>query len=175
MWGLEPKARTHAVAVRPRSCIRGFSDVRLFRPKTARPMTKRPLLPVQVVRSFLHSLAVRDYEAALALLSSDCEIESGVAVNVRGSENARLFLSNFYSASLENAFEVRREVTAGVVVVNERIDRRRIETGWCEWRAAGIWEVHDGRITLWRDYFDGAALAQGALRPPAGKPDYSTS
>jgi limonene-1,2-epoxide hydrolase len=138
-------------------------------------MTKRPLLPVQVVRSFLRALATRDYEAAHALLSPDCEIESGVGAKVRGSENARLFLSNVHGASLENEFEVRREITAGVVVVNERIDRRRLEAGWCEWRAAGVWEVHDGRITLWRDYFDGAALAQAVLRPPAGRPDYSTS
>ena len=34
----------------------------------------------------------------------------------------------------------------------------------------GVFEVHDGRITLWRDYFDFFDFVQGAVRGSWGSP-----
>ncbi|WP_411286753.1 limonene-1,2-epoxide hydrolase family protein [Phenylobacterium sp.] len=31
----------------------------------------------------------------------------------------------------------------------------------------GVWEVRDGRITLWRDYFDAATILNVWPAPPA--------
>jgi limonene-1,2-epoxide hydrolase len=46
-------------------------------------------------------------------------------------------------------------MSAGNVVVNERLDRFRIGEGWLELPVAGFFEVtDDGRISVWRDYFD---------------------
>ena len=43
-------------------------------------------------------------------------------------------------------------------VLTERTDRFRINGRWAEFRVMGIFEVRDGRILHWRDYFD---LQQG--------------
>ena len=40
-------------------------------------------------------------------------------------------------------------------VANERVDKFKIGDGWLELPVAGFFEVDDdGKITLWRDYFD---------------------
>ncbi len=39
-------------------------------------------------------------------------------------------------------------------VLNERLDRLQINAGWLEIPIMGILEFTDGRISLWRDYFD---------------------
>lgn len=52
-------------------------------------------------------------------------------------------------------------------VLTERTDRFRLKGGrWVELRVMGNFEVLDGRITAWRDYFDlGQWMAQ--MAPPA--------
>ena len=41
------------------------------------------------------------------------------------------------------------------MVINERLDRFQIGSGWLELPVAGFFEVTDqGLISLWRDYFD---------------------
>lgn len=42
-------------------------------------------------------------------------------------------------------------------VFAERLDRFRAGPTWVGVPAMGVFEVHDGRVTWWRDCFDGAA------------------
>ena len=38
--------------------------------------------------------------------------------------------------------------------MNERTDRFEAGGRWIEIAVAGVWELRDGQIALWRDYFD---------------------
>ena len=38
--------------------------------------------------------------------------------------------------------------------MNERLDRFQLGGGWVEVPVAGLFVLRDGRIALWRDYFD---------------------
>jgi limonene-1,2-epoxide hydrolase len=55
---------------------------------------------------------------------------------------------------------VKHVAVDGSVVFIERTDRHRLANGWVELPVTGVWEVQDGRITLWRDYFDVLTLQQ---------------
>ena len=55
-------------------------------------------------------------------------------------------------ASAENA-------VAGLIM-NERTDRFRIGGKWVEIRVMGVFELRDGKIQAWRDYFDMAQFQQ---------------
>jgi limonene-1,2-epoxide hydrolase len=70
----------------------------------------------------------------------------------------RGLLEPFFAPTLENEFIIRHEVASGPVVFIERLDRHRLATGWVELPVTGVFEVHDGRITLWHDYFDVATI-----------------
>jgi limonene-1,2-epoxide hydrolase len=73
---------------------------------------------------------------------------------VRGHEAIRAILEPMAARSDEIQWPISRAAEAGPVVFNERVDRFRSGDRWIEIAVAGVWEVHDGLITLWRDYFD---------------------
>jgi len=40
------------------------------------------------------------------------------------------------------------------------LDRHRLDHGWRELPVNSVFEVHDAKITVWRDYFDLATAAR---------------
>jgi limonene-1,2-epoxide hydrolase len=67
-------------------------------------------------------------------------------------------------------FEVKfhRNVAEGSTVLNERTDAMIIGPVRLQFWVCGVFEVHDGRITLWRDYFDLFDCAKALVRGIAG-------
>ena len=56
-------------------------------------------------------------------------------------------------------WEVLRQVADDRQVLNERIDRFWLgDDRQVDIRVAGVFEVRDGKITAWRDYFDTAGV-----------------
>ena len=45
-------------------------------------------------------------------------------------------------------------VADGDLVIAERIDRIRVGERWIELPCCGVFHLRDGRIPLWKDYFD---------------------
>lgn len=62
---------------------------------------------------------------------------------------------NGMMARLESrGWEVLRQLESGNVVVNERIDRFAQGEKKIELPVVGVFELRDGKIATWRDYFD---------------------
>ena len=59
-------------------------------------------------------------------------------------------------------FEIHLQVASGNVVMNERTDTFTVDGRVAPLRVMGVFEVADGFITAWRDYFD-LAEASSAL------------
>jgi limonene-1,2-epoxide hydrolase len=121
-------------------------------------MTLPEATPLETVQAFLRAMAVLDYDAALTLIAETCEYENMPMGKVIGPAGVRSVLEPFFAPTLENEFLILRQVTSGKTVFAERLDRHRLETGWVELPVAGIFEVENGLITLWRDYFDLATI-----------------
>ncbi len=111
--------------------------------------------PVQIVADFIAAVEAKDIPAALALLTDDVSYENMPIGPIVGREAVGATLAGFLDAASEVDWPVHRQVVDGNVVINERLDRFRIGDGWLELPVAGFFEVtDDGRISLWRDYFD---------------------
>jgi limonene-1,2-epoxide hydrolase len=121
-------------------------------------MVDAPRSPIDVVRAFLAAMEQLNFDAALALVSDNCEYTNVPLSTVHGPAGIRSVLEPFFAPTLENVFGVLREASAGPVVFMERLDRHRLADKWVELPVTGVWEVHDGRITLWREYFDAPTL-----------------
>jgi limonene-1,2-epoxide hydrolase len=71
------------------------------------------------------------------------------------------FIAGFVAVVDGIDFQVHRQVSDGTVVMNERTDvMRRKDGGEVPLPVMGVFEVHDGKIAAWRDYFDMAAITQ---------------
>lgn len=116
------------------------------------------MTPIQIVKAFNAAMEVKDYDTALGFMSEDCEYTNIPLATVRGPAAMRAVLEPFFAPTIENRFEILREAEVGSVVFLERLDRHRLATGWVELPVTGVYEVHGGQITVYRDYFDAATI-----------------
>ena len=114
--------------------------------------------PIDVVKAFNAAMAIKDYDTALKYVSADCEYTNIPMSSVRGPEGIRSVLEPFFAPTVENELNIIREAAVGPLVFLERLDRHRLATGWVELPVTGVYEVHDGLITVYRDYFDLATI-----------------
>ena len=64
--------------------------------------------------------------------------------------------------------EVHRIAADGAAVLTERTDALIFGPLRLQFWVCGVFEVHDGQITLWRDYFDFFDMFKATLRGLAG-------
>ncbi|MFI5607268.1 limonene-1,2-epoxide hydrolase family protein [Amycolatopsis sp. NPDC051903] len=124
--------------------------------------------PKAVVTAFLHALEDLDIDRALNLVAVDITYQNVPLPAARGLaavEKQLRLLTRFGTG-----FEARTHHIAadGNVVLTERTDVLRRGSFEAEFWVCGTFEVENGRIVLWRDYFDWttffAASAKGAGR-----------
>jgi limonene-1,2-epoxide hydrolase len=115
--------------------------------------------PAEVVQMFLKDMERLDYDAALKLVSEACEYTNPPPLgSVQGPAGIRAVLEPFFAPTLENEFTILRQASQGPTVFVERLDRHRLADKWVELPVTGVFEVRDGRIAYWRDYFDVATI-----------------
>jgi limonene-1,2-epoxide hydrolase len=123
---------------------------------------RRPAMsvsPIDVARQFMKLMEPLNYDAALKLVSATVIYTNPPPIGtVQGPAGIRAVLEPFFAPTLENEFRVLREASVGPVVFLERLDRHRLADKWVELPVTGVFEVHDGLITYWRDYFDAATI-----------------
>lgn len=122
-------------------------------------MPTPPMSPLEVVRRFMRLMEPLNYDEALKLVSETCDYINPPPIGaVRGPAAVRAVLEPFFGPTSENEFRVLREAVAGPVVFLERLDRHLFGDRWVELPVTGVYEVHDGLITYWRDYFDAPTI-----------------
>ena len=113
----------------------------------------------EIVVKFLKAFEAKDYDTALTYISSECQYINPPPIDtVVGPEGVRGVLEPFFTPVLKNDFIIRNESTSGNVVFMERLDRHQLPDKWVELPVTGVFEVNEGLITYWRDYFDLATI-----------------
>jgi limonene-1,2-epoxide hydrolase len=111
------------------------------------------------------AFAVKDYAAGCAHVAEDCEHTSIPMGSVRGPEGVSAVLEPFFAPTIENEFVVLRAAEVGDLLFLERLDRHRLADKWVDLPVTGVFEVADGEVTVWRDYFDLATILQHWPQP----------
>ena len=81
---------------------------------------------------------------------------------VKGHAALKDFISNFIKDWTRTEWDVLTLVSAGDVVVAERLDRTKLGDRGVDLPCCGIFETRDGKISVWRDYFDLATYTRAA-------------
>lgn len=121
----------------------------------------------RTVEAFLFALRDQEFDTADALLADDLVYENVGLPTIRGRVRT---MKMFRSMEGRARFDVKFQRTAedGVVVLNERTDALILGPLRLQFWVCGVFEVHDGRITLWRDYFDFFDFFKATLRGLVG-------
>lgn len=122
----------------------------------------------RTVETFLYALQDEDYDAADATLADNVLYQNVGYTTMRGRKR---IMSLFRRGKGRVGFEVKfhRLASEGNAVLTERTDALIFGPLRMQFWVVGVFEVHGGRITLWRDYFDAFDfLVKAPLRGIAG-------
>src|ERR1700753_4090689 len=120
----------------------------------------------RLVLDFVHAAygAAMDVDAMTALLHEDFVWQLNVPLSpvVRGRDAARAALQQQagLSSGMVDGSEVRAVVSTGDTVVVERVDVNKVGEMLVTFHVAAIFEVRDGLISCWREYWDTGHVAK---------------
>lgn len=107
-----------------------------------------------IVDQFIKAVTAMDLDAALEMVTDDVEYDNVPISKVFGPEGLRSTLEMFTGMAQGFDWVVHHQVAVGDVVMNERTDKFLMNGKWLELPVMGLFKVRDGKIALWRDYFD---------------------
>lgn len=73
---------------------------------------------------------------------------------LNGRKAALAFLQPFLDPPLMQRMEILHTTSSGAMVMNERLEHWVKDDLHVDLPVAGVFEVRDGRILTWKDYFD---------------------
>lgn len=120
--------------------------------------------PQEVVEAFLAALAGSDLATAAALVDDDVLYVNVGLPPIRGRAEVQRVLGLLDRPNA--GFEVYLHAVSadGPVVLTERTDVLVLGPVEAQFWVWGRFEVHDGKITLWRDSFDVLDILRGTVR-----------
>jgi limonene-1,2-epoxide hydrolase len=115
--------------------------------------------PDEVVTEFCKKWLTADPDELAGYFTEDAVYHNIPMEPVQGREAIKEFIAGFTAGFDGIDFQVHRQVSDGNVVMNERTDvMHRKDGGEIPLPVTGVFEVVDGRIAAWRDYFDLATV-----------------
>jgi limonene-1,2-epoxide hydrolase len=117
----------------------------------------------RTVETFLYALQDEDFATAESALADDIVWQNVGWPTLRGRKR---IMTIFRRGEGRSGFEVKihRIAADGNAVLTERTDALIIGPLRVQFWVCGVFEVHGGRITLWRDYFDMWDITKATLR-----------
>ena len=107
-----------------------------------------------IIREFVECWASLDADRLIEYFAEDGCYYNMPAQPVKGKNNVKVLISNFLASWTETQWEILNIVESGDVVICERLDRTKTTAGNVDLPCVGVFEMKDGKIKEWRDYFD---------------------
>jgi limonene-1,2-epoxide hydrolase len=121
-----------------------------------------------VVERFLDLLRRGDIDEAVELLAVDVEYENVGLPTVHGRERVRRLFQRASGGGGGFDVCIHTISTNGPSVLTERTDILKFRQLHIQLWVCGRFDVRDGQIVLWRDYFDYVNFAVAVLRGLVG-------
>ncbi len=114
----------------------------------------------EVVRRFCDTFTAHDAEALRPFLADDVVYHNIPMDPVVGVDASVAFLAGFLGMCDKMEIEILHLAVSGDVVLTERVDTFTMGQVVAPLPVMGTFEVRDGKIRAWRDYFDMAQVTK---------------
>ena len=106
------------------------------------------------IRNFIGAWSNLDTDELVAYFTEDGTYHNMPMQAVSGHQALREFINGFMANWEKTDWEILNLVSAGNIVVAERVDRTVAAGKTVDLPCCGVFEMRDGKIAVWRDYFD---------------------
>ncbi|RLA44597.1 MAG: limonene-1,2-epoxide hydrolase [Gammaproteobacteria bacterium] len=116
-----------------------------------------------IIRDFVTAWSRLDVKELSAFFTDDGCYHNMPLQPAKGRENVEQLIAGFLSTWTETEWEIINIASSGDIVIVERIDKTKTTAGNVDLPCVGVFELENGKIKEWRDYFDMATYA-GAMK-----------
>lgn len=110
--------------------------------------------PTEIVQQFCAAFAVKDVDTIASLLADDVVYHNVGMEPAVGKEASLAMIQGFLDMAEVMTFEIHRIAADGDSVLTERTDTFTINGAQAPIAVMGTFDLRDGLIVAWRDYFD---------------------
>jgi limonene-1,2-epoxide hydrolase len=107
-----------------------------------------------IVREFIEAWSRLDPKELAGYFTEDGVYHNMPTAPVRGRENVEKMIAGFSASWTETRWEILHLMSRGDVVIAERVDRTKLGDKSVDLPCTGVFELENGKIKVWRDYFD---------------------
>lgn len=115
----------------------------------------------KIVRDFIDAWSRLDAKELAGYFAEDGVYHNMPTGPVTGRDDVERMIAGFIASWTETQWDVIHLLSAGDVVIAERLDRTKAGDKGVDLPCTGVFEMKDGKIQVWRDYFDLATYAKG--------------
>jgi limonene-1,2-epoxide hydrolase len=108
----------------------------------------------RIVRDFIAAWSTLDADRIVAFFTEDGVYHNMPIQPVAGRAALKPFIAAFLKDWAATEWEIVTLVSSGDIVIAERVDRIRVGDRQVDLPCCGVFEMQDGKIKVWRDYFD---------------------
>ena len=109
----------------------------------------------KVVNDFCQAWKRLDLEELMGFFTEDALYHNVPMTPAKGKQGIRDAINSFLRKSKSIEFQILNTVSNGSLVMNERIDKFQLGNGkQVALPVAGVFEIKEGKIARWTDYFD---------------------
>ncbi len=116
----------------------------------------------QIVRDFCAAWEARDQQRILDAFTDDAVYHNMPMPPAAGKDAIKGLLAVILAPAQSVKFEIKYVVADGDVVLTERVDTFQMGDTTVALEVMGTFELRDGKIAAWRDYFDMASWTRQA-------------
>jgi len=109
---------------------------------------------VQTIKAFIAAWSNLDVDELVGYFCEDGIYYNMPAQPVQGHEKLKLFIEGFIAKWTKTTWETLNIIGEGNVVIVERLDRTEVGDIKVDLPCCGVFEMKEGKIKIWRDYFD---------------------
>lgn len=116
----------------------------------------------QIVRDFCAAWEARDQQRILDAFTDDAVYHNMPMPPATGKDAIKGLLAVILTPAQSVKFDIKHIVSDGDVVLTERVDTFQMGEKTVALEVMGTFEIRDGKIAAWRDYFDMASWTRQA-------------
>lgn len=114
----------------------------------------------QIIRDFIASWSSLDPDRIVNFFADDSVYHNMPIAPVIGKAHVRGFIAAFIKDWSSTDWKILNLLSAGDIVVAERVDNTVVGGKPVSLPCCGLFEMEEGKIKVWRDYFDMATYTK---------------
>lgn len=113
-----------------------------------------------IIKSFIEAWSRLDVDELVGYFTPEGTYYNMPFAPVTGHGDLKGFIGAFIKDWTQTDWDVLNLIGEGDVVIAERLDRTKVGDISVDLPCCGVFEMEDGKIKVWRDYFDMATYTK---------------